>query len=62
MCFCISSAMSATFEAAQMAARDILPDRKITVVDTKTLSVAQGYMAIAAAEAAARGCFGFRDH
>jgi len=54
VCFCISSAMSATFEAAQMAARDILPDRKITVVDTKTLSVAQGYMAIAAAEAAAR--------
>jgi len=54
ICFCISSAMSATFEAAQMAARDILPDRKITVVDTKTLSVAQMYMAIAAAEAAAR--------
>ncbi len=55
VCFCISSAMSATFEAAQIAARDILPDRKITVVDTKTLSVAQGYMAIAAAEAATRG-------
>ena len=54
VCFCISSAMSATYEAAQMAARDILPDRKITVVDTKTLSVAQMYMAIAAAEAAAR--------
>ncbi len=54
VCFCISSAMSATFEAAQMAARDILPDRKITVVDTKTLSVAQMYMAIAAAEAADR--------
>ena len=54
VCFCISSAMSATYEAAQMAARDILPDRKITVVDTKTLSVAQAYMAIAAAEAAAR--------
>lgn len=55
ICFCISSAMSATFEAAQMAARDILPDKKITVMDTKTLSVAQGYMAIAAAEAAAKG-------
>jgi len=54
VCFCISSAMSATYEAAQMAARDILPDKKITVVDTKTLSVAQAYMAIAAAEAAAR--------
>ncbi|MCJ7518797.1 MAG: DegV family protein [Anaerolineaceae bacterium] len=55
VCFCISSAMSATFEAAQIAARDILPDRKISVVDTKTLSVAQGYMAIAAVEAAAKG-------
>ena len=55
ICFCISSAMSATFEAAQMAARDILPDKKITVMDTKTLSAAQGYMAIAAAEAAAKG-------
>ncbi len=54
VCFCISSAMSATFEAAQMAARDILPDRKITVIDTKTLSVAQGFMAIAASEAATR--------
>jgi DegV family protein with EDD domain len=55
ICFCISSAMSATLEAAQIAARDVLPDRKITVVDTKTLSVAQGFMAIAAAEAAAKG-------
>ena len=55
ICFCISSAMSATYEAAQIAARDILPDRKITVMDTKTLSVAQGYMAIAAVEAAAKG-------
>ena len=54
VCFCISSVMSATFEAAQIAARDILPDRKITVVDTKTMSVAQAYMTIAAAEAAAR--------
>ena len=55
ICFCISSAISATYEAAQIAARDILPDRKITVMDTKTLSVAQGFMAIAAVEAAARG-------
>ena len=55
ICFCISSAISATYEAAQIAARDILPDRKITVMDTKTLSVAQGFMAIAAVEAAAKG-------
>jgi DegV family protein with EDD domain len=55
VCFCISSAMSATYEAAQTAARDILPNRNITVVDTNTLSIAQGYMALAAAEAAAKG-------
>ena len=55
ICFCISSAMSATFEAAQMAAREIMPERKITVIDTKTLSIAQGFMAIAAAEAALQG-------
>jgi DegV family protein with EDD domain len=47
--------MSATFEAAQMAAREILPEKKITIVDTKTLSIAQGFMAIAAAEAASQG-------
>jgi DegV family protein with EDD domain len=55
VCLCISRGMSATYEAAQMAARDIMPDRKITVMDTQTLSIAQGYMAIAAVEAAANG-------
>jgi DegV family protein with EDD domain len=55
VCLCISRGMSATYEAALMAARDILPDRKITVMDTQTLSIAQGYMAIAAVEAAANG-------
>jgi DegV family protein with EDD domain len=55
ICFCISSSMSATLESAQIAARDILPEKKITVIDTQTLSMAQGYMAIAAAEAIAEG-------
>jgi DegV family protein with EDD domain len=55
ICFCISSAMSATYEAAHTVARDIMPQSKITVVDTKTLSIAQGFMAIAAAEAASQG-------
>jgi len=51
ICFCISSAMSATVEAARTTAREILPDKDITIVDTETLSMRQGYMVLAAAEA-----------
>ncbi len=54
ICFNVSSAISATYAAA-MSARDLLPDRDITVVDTQSLSLAQGFMAIAAAEAAQAG-------
>jgi len=54
VCFCISSAMSATYNAA-VVARDTMPERSIHVVDTRTLSLCQGYMAIAAAEAARAG-------
>ena len=53
-CFCVSSAISATYTAA-LAARDLLPERSITVVDTQSVSMVQGFMAIAAAEAAAAG-------
>jgi DegV family protein with EDD domain len=53
-CFCVSSAISATYTAA-LAARDLLPERSITVVDTQSVSMVQGFMAIAAAEAAAGG-------
>jgi len=51
VCFCISSEMSATYAAA-VTARDTLPERRITVIDSRTLSLVQGFMAIAAAEAA----------
>jgi DegV family protein with EDD domain len=54
ICLCVSSEVSATYAAA-LTARAEFPERDITVVDTQTLSIAQGYMAIAAAEAAQEG-------
>lgn len=46
----MSSGLSGTFNAAQLAAR-LVPQARITHVDTKTLSVASGWQAIAAARA-----------
>jgi DegV family protein with EDD domain len=54
ICFCVSSEVSATYSAA-VAACDLMPDRDITVVDSRTLSIGQGFMALAAAEAAEEG-------
>ncbi|MGD8399100.1 MAG: DegV family protein [Anaerolineae bacterium] len=54
VCFCVSGAVSATHGAA-VVARDMYPERDITVVDTRTLAMAQGFMVLAAAEAAEAG-------
>jgi DegV family protein with EDD domain len=54
VCLTVSSAISATYAAAQDACALVAPER-ITVLDTGVVSMVQGYMAIAASEAAAQG-------
>ena len=54
LCICVSSALSAVGQAAKTAA-DLMPDRKITIVDSQAVAMVQGFMAIAAAEAAQAG-------
>lgn len=54
ICICCSSEVSATFNAAQMATEDF-PGKDITVVDSRQLSLAEGYQVIAAAEAVSEG-------
>ena len=54
VCICVSGEVSATYGAA-VVARDMFPDRDISVVDSRTLAMAQGFVALAAAEAAAEG-------
>jgi DegV family protein with EDD domain len=54
ICICVSSAVSATYAAA-VTASESFPGREITVLDSATLSMGLGYMAIAAADAASQG-------
>jgi DegV family protein with EDD domain len=51
---CASSAVTAVYSSA-LAARELFPDREITVVDTHSLGMVQGFMVLAAAEAARKG-------
>ncbi len=54
LCFCVSSEISGTYSAA-LTARELLPGRDITVVDSRTLSMGQGFMVMAAVEAIRQG-------
>ena len=53
-CLTVSGDVSATYQAA-IAAKDLHADRKITVVDTKSISMGQGFMVLKAAELAKEG-------
>ncbi len=54
ICFCVSSAVSGTYNAA-VAALEFLPDQPVTVIDTQSLAIGQGFMVLEAAKAAAEG-------
>jgi DegV family protein with EDD domain len=54
ICFCVSAEVSATYNSA-VNARDLFSEHNITVVDTRSLSMGQGFTVIAAAEAAQAG-------
>jgi DegV family protein with EDD domain len=54
VCICVSSKVSSTYGSA-LAACESFPGRQILVIDSLTLSLGQGFMALAAAEAAQKG-------
>lgn len=54
ICFCTSSAVSATYNAA-LNACEMLPGKQIHVIDSQLMSLGLGFMALAAAEAIAAG-------
>jgi len=55
ICFCVSGEISATYSAAKLAAEEFTSKKRIEVIDTRSLTMGQGYMVIAAAEAAQAG-------
>jgi len=54
ICLTVSGDVSATYQAA-LAAKELHPGKEITVVDTKSISLGQGFMVLKAAEMARDG-------
>ncbi len=54
ICVCVSSEISATYQSA-LNAKEYFEDKDIEIIDSKTLTMAQGFMVLAAAEAASAG-------
>jgi DegV family protein with EDD domain len=54
VCICVSGAVSATYAAA-VNGSNVHPGKDITVVDSNSLSLSQGFMVLAAAQAAQAG-------
>ncbi|HUR78895.1 MAG TPA: DegV family protein [Acidimicrobiales bacterium] len=55
VCVTLSSDLSATFQSAQLAAEAVQDTIPVRVIDSRTVTIAQGLLAIAGAEAAAAG-------
>ncbi len=54
VCLCVSSEVSGVYAAA-VSARELMPEHDISVIDTRSLSMGEGIMALIAAEAAREG-------
>ena len=54
ICLTVSEAVSATYQSA-LTACEMHPDRKITVLDTQSISMGQGFMVLEAARLAREG-------
>ncbi len=55
VCICISSALSATFQAAVAGAKNVVDDIDVRVIDSKQCTVGQGLLCIEAAKSASEG-------
>ena len=55
VCVCLSSGLSATYQSAQLAAEAVKDTIPVRVIDSRSVTIAQGLLAIAGAEAAAAG-------